>query len=72
MAATPKPVRKVSKLIEKSNRKDTAIVLKNAPKQMKKKHAQSSGKLHRDLDKMDKSRKLERSEAHANMKAHGG
>lgn len=70
MSATPKPVRKLAKLLEKSNRKETAIVLKKAPKQIKKKHAQETGKMIKENYKHDISRKEQRMAAHKHMKEH--
>jgi hypothetical protein len=54
MSATPKHVRKESKKIEKSIRKDRPISLKNASKQMVKKHAKSSAKINSSLEKKHK------------------
>lgn len=44
MAATPKPIRKLSKKFGESNRKSPPIVLKKSPKQFIKKHAQATEK----------------------------
>ena len=63
-------MRKAGKELAKSARKDVPIVLKGAPKQMVKKKAKSIQKMSQDVDKVDRSRKIARMEAHKHMKEH--
>jgi|GEM_PF-5962909 len=54
MAATPKPVRKESKLMGKSIRKSHPISLTNAPKQIINKRSKYVSKLNSKLEKKHK------------------
>lgn len=57
MAATPKPIRKSSKQIAKSLRKDRPISMMNSSKQMIKKHAKSAEKLNSRFEKKDTNKR---------------